>query len=380
MGQFEENKMIKKLENKLLKQKIFFENLISGMNDWVRVIDGNNRVIFMNEPMKKNLGDNEGKVCYLTLGKKSPCKNCITNKSITEDKISIKEEVVNGRTYSVVSSPIKDENGNVTCAVEVFRDITEAKVLEAMILQQNQKMKKDLKFAKQLQHKILPENKTYYDTLKVESRYIPSETLGGDVYDVVEIDDENIGLYIADVSGHGVTSSMMTMFIGQTLKNLSKNAIDPEVTLKYLSQRYRELNLDDQYYITLFYGVYNKSNKIFTYSNAGHNCMPIVIRSENILELELPGLPICTLVDEVKYEKRTLKIEKGDKIVYYTDGIVEARNSFKEFYGSENIVNICKKNNHKSIKALINIIIDEVNAFSQGNIADDMAIMIGEIV
>ncbi len=372
--------MIEKLQIELLKQKIFFENIMSGMKDWVRVVDINNRVIFMNKPMKEQLGNNEGKACHIALGKNSPCENCIKNKTIFEDKVIIKEEIVDGRIYSVISSPMKDEKDKVTSVVEVFRDITEEKKMESRLLQQNSKMKNDLNFAKQLQHKILPENKVYYNALKIESLYLPSEILGGDVYDVIEIDKDNIGIYIADVSGHGVTSSMMTMFIRQTLKNLDRDATDPEITLKYLSRRYRELNIDDQYYITIFYGVYNKSNKLFTYSNAGHNCMPIIIGKNEVTEIKQPGLPICSIVDEDGYKKRTIKLDKGDKILYYTDGITEARNIKSEFFGNENIMELCRSNKDKDIKDLLKIIIDKVNTFSGENIQDDIAIMIGEIV
>lgn len=372
--------MIKKLENELLKQKIFFENIISGMRDWVRVVDKNGIVIFMNDPMKNQLGNNVGKKCYLSLQKDSPCENCISNKAFIEDRVANKEEIVGERIYSVVSSPIKDKEGNINCAVEVFRDITEAKAMEALVLQQNQKMKNDLSFAKELQYKMLPKNGIYGNNVKIESLYIPSEILGGDVYDVIEIDEDNIGMYIADVSGHGVTSSMMTMFIRQTLKNLGENAKNPEKALEYLFQRYRELNIDDHYYITIFYGVYNRNNQIFSYTNGGHNCMPIIIRQQEVLELELPGLPICTIIDEADYERKSIKLNKGDKVLYYTDGITESRNHKKEFFGGHRIIELCKNNTNIDIKDLLDIIIEEVKNFSKGNMRDDRAIMIGEII
>ena len=330
--------MTKDLKNQLIKQQRFFEDILSGMDDWVRVIGLDNNIIFMNNPMKKKIGNNVGKPCYLSLGKTAPCENCISNRTIIGEKSITKEEIVNGRIYSVVSSPIRDENDQIYCAVEVFRDITEARAMEALILEQNKKMKNDLDFAKQLQHKILPANKVYYEALKISSIYIPSEILGGDVYDVVEINEDHIGLYIADVSGHGVTSSMMTMFIRQTLKNLGKDAINPDVTLKYLYHRYRELNIDAQYYITIFYGVYDKTNKLFTYSNAGHNCLPIVIRRDGIEEIELPGLPICTLFNDVEYGTKSIPLEKGDKILFYTDGITEAHNGEEGFFKSQSVL------------------------------------------
>ncbi|MFZ5968250.1 MAG: SpoIIE family protein phosphatase [Bacillota bacterium] len=377
---FRESAMNKHLEKELKRQRKFFDDILSGMKDWVRVIDKNNVVLFMNEPMKKKVGDNVGKQCFLSLGKKEPCQHCITNRAIFEGKAITKEEIVDGRIYSVVSSPIWDENHEIYCAVEVFRDITEKRAMENLIIEQNNKMKKDLNFAKQLQHKILPENRVYNGILKIASKYIPSEILGGDVYDVVEIDDQHIGMYIADVSGHGVTSSMMTMFIRQTLKNLGDKAIDPAITLRYLYHRYRELHIDDQYYITIFYGVYNQSNKTFTYSNAGHNCMPVLVRKDDIKELEASGLPICTLFDDVQYEKVETILQKGDKLFFYTDGISEAYEKNEGFFQNHRVMEICKLYGTLEIEELIEKMINEVMAFSKEQLKDDIAIFVGEIL
>ena len=371
--------MSKNLQEELVKQKNFFENVLAGMVDWVRVVDRSNRVIYMNDPMKKAVGDSIGLACYLSLGRDNPCINCISNKTMMEATTFVKEEVVNQRIYAVISSPIKDENNEVYCVVEVFRDITEARSLEALTLEQNRKMKNDLNIAKQLQHKILPENRVY-NNLKIESIYVPSEMLGGDVFDVIEIDDENIGLYIADVSGHGVTSSMMTMFIRQTLKSIGNDAIHPEITLKQLYHRYKELNIDDQYYITIFYGVYNKTTNLFSYSNAGHNCSPILIGSNQVLELELPGLPIFTFFEDVDYDKQSITLNKGDKIIFYTDGIGEAFSIEEGFFPSDRIFHICEEHRKEDIGDLIKIIMKEVNDFTKGYVKDDMAIMVGEIL
>ncbi|AOT73119.1 hypothetical protein Gferi_13575 [Geosporobacter ferrireducens] len=372
--------MKKELELQLKKQRKFFEDILSGMKDWVRVIDRDNRVLFLNEPMKKQVGDTTGQQCFKALNKKEPCENCITNRAIFEGKSITKEEVVGDKIFSVVSSPIYDEENNIQYAVEVFRDITEKRAMEELILEQNTKMKRDLNFAKQLQHKILPENRIYNNTLKIVSVYIPCELLGGDVYDVIEINENYIGMYIADVSGHGVTSSMMTMFIRQTLKSLEEKAIDPAVTLRYLYHRYRELHIDDQYYITVFYGVYDKKNKSFCYSNAGHNCMPIVLRKNYVEEVYMPGFPICTVFEDVQYENEVLTLHSGDRLLFYTDGIVEAVHPDKGFYQNDRILELCTSYLKEDMEPLMEAIITDVQEFAQGEIKDDIAIMMAQIL
>lgn len=372
--------MSRELENLLIQQRKFFENLLSSMKDWVRVIDKGNKVVFMNEPMQKYVGDTVGKECFKALGKTSPCEHCISNRAIFEGTSVVKEEVVDGRIYSVVSSPIQGADNSIQYAVEVFRDVTDKKAIERLLIDQNRKMKNDLDFAKQLQHKILPENRIYNQTLKIASKYIPSEILGGDVYDVIEINDQDIGMYMADVSGHGVTSSMMTMFIRQTLKNLGEKAMDPALTLQYLYHRYRELNIDDQYYITIFYGVYNKRTKLFTYANAGHNCMPILLKEGKVEEIYIEGFPICTLFDDVEYDKSQISLEKGNKLLFYTDGISEAYHHEKGFFQTQGVFDLCLENRDMEIEALTDMLIQQVRKYATEEIKDDIAIMVGEIL
>lgn len=371
--------MEKILTQKLERQKRFTQDILSGMIDLVRVIDKNNKIIFLNKPMEELLGDVRGKVCYMALGKPCKCKTCISETTIMNGKIVKKEEIVGDRIFSVVSSPIRDENGEIYCAVEVFRDVTKKRKLEKTIIEQNHKMKKDLDFAKYIQQRIIPQDGIYNDMINIHSKYIPSEILGGDVFDIINIDEDNIGIYMADVSGHGVTASMMTMFIRQTLKSLKVDALDPVHTLNYLNSRYKELGLEDNYYITILYGVYSRRNSTMRIVNGGHNCMPIVFNNNEVHEIFLPGLPICNLFDDVEYKEHTLHLSSGDRVLFYTDGISEAKNSCKEIYG-DRILQICKDNISMNSEGLIDNIVDDVVDFSNNDFADDVAIMMMDIV
>lgn len=367
------------LTKKLERQIRFTEDILAGMIDLVRVVDKNNRIIFINEPMKDLLGDIKGEICYRALGKPCKCEVCITETTIKHGKVVRKEEIVGDKIFSVVSSPIRDENGEIYCAVEVFRDVTEKKKMEKMILDRNVKMKNDLDFAKKIQQRIIPQDGIYNNMIEIYSKYIPSEILGGDVFDIIDIDEENIGIYMADVAGHGVTASMITMFIRQTLKNMKRDALDPVHTLNYLKCRYKELNLDDNYYFTILYGVFNKITSTIKIVNGGHNCMPIVLKKGDVEEMFLPGLPICSLFGAVEYKECNVNLDTGDRVLFYTDGITEARDTNKEVY-ADKIFEICKDNvSVRSDKLIVNII-DDVIKFSNNKIDDDIAIMMMEVL
>ncbi|MCG8485367.1 MAG: SpoIIE family protein phosphatase, partial [Clostridia bacterium] len=316
----------------------FVFNILENMQDMVRVVDKEDNVVFVNKIMREKLGNFIGKKCYELAGRNRKCMDCISEKSIEYCKPFEKEEEFNSNIYSVVSSPVFNENNQKYYAVEVFRDITEQKNMEKKIFDQYKKMKKDLDFAKQVQSQIIPNDSVYGECIKITSIYQPSELLGGDIFDVIEIDDENIGFYIADIAGHGVSASLFTMFLRQTMRNQKNKILSMEETINELIKNYKELNLDKETYMTLLYGTYNKKNREITFVNAGHNCFPTIIRkNKSVEEITITGLPICSLVDHFSHDCVTVKVEKGDQILLYTDGIIEGYNSEKDqYYGYKN--------------------------------------------
>src|SRR5699024_6036638 len=108
-------------------------------------------------------------------------------------------------------------------------------------------------FAKKIQMSILPK-KGVFGPLKIDYLYRPSEILSGDMFDIHKIDDEHIGIYISDVVGHGVSASIMTMFIRQTMESIMKDTLSPSDAISNLHKSFLDLNLDDENYFTLFYG------------------------------------------------------------------------------------------------------------------------------
>lgn len=369
--------MEKILAQKLKYQEKYTDDILSGMIDLVRVIDKNNKVVYINKPMRDLVGDIRGQVCYNALGKTCKCVKCITETSIKCGLVVQKEEWIKDKKYSVISSPIRDENGEIYRAVEVFRDVTEKKKMEQTILKQNQKMKNDIEFAKKIQKKMIPEDKQIKDIVKINSKYIPCEMLGGDMFDVFEIDQNNVGIYMADVAGHGVTASILTMFIKQTFKNikgkeLSKN---PNDVLNHLSKSFIDLNLDDEYYITIFYGVYNKETKALTFANGGQNCMPLVIRENEVEEVFIPGLPICTMFSGIKYEVKSIVLGEDDRILFYTDGVSEAKNGDNIEFEDE-FKDICRDNYHLNSEELLEHIYEKLKEFTNDNLHDDIAMLL----
>ena len=372
--------MLKAKEFKLVKE-VFDKHgmlnyhVLEGMADWVRVVDRNGQIIYANRTMKEALGNNVlDQECYSTLGKDHKCSFCITDRSIRKGETVQKEEIINGRYFSVKSSPVEDSNGEIFAAVQVFRDVTRERKLELQLIEKNKKMSKDLGFAKRIQEKILPQ-KGKIDNLMIDYIYKPSETLSGDMFDVFQIDDENIGIYISDVVGHGVAASMMTMFIRQTMRSIKIDILSPSIALAELHRRFTMLGLETDKYFTIFYGVFNKSTYQFKYANAGHNSIPIKYNDDGLEVLEIKGYPIALLFDEMMYDEKKVQLKKDDKILFYTDGITESKDKDGKEFGIESVIEMIEAHNGD----LLTEIQDKIISYSWGEQEDDFALVLMEV-
>lgn len=328
--------MLQRNESKLISRN-FIDEVINGMYDWVRVIDPDSNVIYMNKAMCEGLGGcHVGQKCYISTGKSEPCPNCISRKAIFDGHIHEKEEIINGRIYSVMSSPLKTEYGEIIAAVEVLRDVTSIRQLQRKVRQQNAKLQRDLDTAKKMQLSLLPSG--FHDE-RVNFSYIykPCEALGGDFLDIFQIDGNHIGFYIADVSGHGVPSSMLTIFLRSTI---DRSILSPSAALARLYEKFNTSGIFQDLYITVFYAVVDFRYNTVTYSNAGHNVVPVVFNRENVKLLSSAGIPISNWLPSPNYTDKSIYLEKGDNIFFYTDGLVEIKNQENKQFGEDRLVEI----------------------------------------
>ena len=334
------------------RNRRFIEDIIDGMFDWVRVLDKDDNVIFMNKAMSEGMKDAKiGSKCYNAIGRSTPCENCISKKAVFYGQTHEKEESINDKIFSVMSSPVKNENGEIIAVVEVLRDATQMKQLQARILRQNAVLRDDLSMARRLQCSMLPKNFPE-DRVVFSYIYNSCEALGGDFLDIFKIDENHLGLYVADVSGHGVPASMLTIFLRSTL---SKKLLSPSDALNELFKEFNSSNLGDDLYITVFYAIINLEEKTMLYSNAGHNASPVIFRSENKNSFELlrhPGIPISRWVECPGYKDGFTRLRSGDRLFFYTDGIMEMRNAENEQFGEDRLLKLLLADNRDPVGTL----------------------------
>nr|WP_255702390.1 SpoIIE family protein phosphatase [Peptoniphilus sp. KCTC 25270] len=317
--------------------------ILDGIADMIRIVNKDNEVVYFNDAMEKFFSGNTNLiVCEMDQeeGQDSFCDMRITERCLSTGEVIQREESVGEDYYSVKTNPIFGDNGSIIGAIEVFRNKSTEKKLQIELIERNKSLMEEMQAARNIQQALLPTENSIKG-IDLNYLYRPASALSGDVFDVYEIDEDHIALYIADVVGHGFSSSMTTMFIFQTLRNMQKKILkNPALTMEELNKRFLQLGLSVEIYFTLFYGVFNRKTKEFTYTNAGHNCPPMVKQGEDITLLEASGYPINRLFSEHKYEAETIQLKDKSQILLYTDGIVEYKNIDRIEFGIQRLKEI----------------------------------------
>ncbi|WP_297376581.1 SpoIIE family protein phosphatase [uncultured Helcococcus sp.] len=365
-----------RLENFTRISEIRRFRFLEAMEDLVRIRDENGEIMYENSSMREVVKNNL--INHTKYIKSSDLFFDLYSSEKTV-KETIKSEInLDGRIYAAKASPIFDENNKVEGYIEVYRDITGEKMLNNKLLEARMKIQNDILLAKNIQKSILPKNKKFRN-IYFQFAHIPSDDLSGDVFDVVVIDENKIGVYIADVVGHGVSASIMTMFIRQSMRRIlqENKGFGPEETILTLKKMYSQLELDISQYFSIIYMLIDTKAKTISYVNAGHNTFPILFNGGQIAILENKGKLISNLFKDPKYEVKTLKLIEGDKILMYTDGLTETKNHEGKFFDEQRLLNWLKRNKHDS--QLVDKLVDELNMFRQGSQKDDIAILLCDI-
>ena len=188
-------------------------------------------------------------------------------------------------------------------------------------------MNDELEMARVIQQKLIPTKNTIEN---IYSFYKPMSEVGGDLFDFIHFDDKSsIGIFISDVSGHGLPAALITTMVKSNILKSKEYYSNPAKLLMYLNESLCELT--DENFVTAFYGIYNISKRSITYSNAGHQ-PPFAILNNKILLLDrAKSLPLIMmnnaelLESKLQYKNSTAILPKNSKIFFYTDGLVEAK-------------------------------------------------------
>lgn len=269
-----------------------------------------------------------------------------------------------------------DGPAEIGAIASVFNEITHKfKKAQDSILEQ-EKLQKEMEVAKEIQHSLLPRKMPDVSGYDIAPLYKAAAEVGGDYYDFVEVDDDTVGVVVADVSGKGVPGSLVMTMIRTALRmeaRGNKNASD-------VMAKMNEFVTDDMkkgMFVTMFYVILDSQNRIISYASAGHNPMILYRYETNETYFLNPrGFPVgISLPDETLFRNsinvEKIKLKKDDMLLIYTDGVTEAMNARREQYGEERLLSMIKQYGHLHPKAFIEKLDLDIKKFTGGNPQND---------
>jgi len=197
-----------------------------------------------------------------------------------------------------------------------------------LLLEALNKLKKELESGKNIQMKLLPESQSKFGDFNFESLVLPSLYLSGDFVDYFKVNENYSAFYIADISGHGVSSALVTVFLKSFMNNAkeefsqkhNKNILKPAYLLQTLNTEL--LKEDFGKFSTLFYGTIDHKKNTLTYCNAGHYPAPIFNSNGKSRLIESSDIPVG-ISSDAQYNEKNIKLSKKFSLVFFSDGILD---------------------------------------------------------
>lgn len=284
-----------------------------------------------------------------------------------DEVIVVSPLLVKGKELGVIFI-IEDKNkfiGNdeeiiSALTIQVAIAINNAKIYAD--LRVKERISQELEVASRIQKTILPKNITNIYGLQIANYFEPAKEVGGDYYDYTVKDDENVSITIADVSGKGVPAAFLMALGRSILKTLERQGQSPADNLRNLNQIIYP-DITEDMFITMLHSNFNNKTKILTYSNAGHNPLIVYRAKEDKVELHSVKGVAIGFMQGYNYKQGELKLEKGDIVLYYTDGITEAENPNKELFGFERLEKVIYDNRYNDVDTIKENILNEINIF-----------------
>jgi len=286
-------------------------------------------------------------------------------------------------------TPVKDKSGKTSHFIGVQSDITARREAEEALKAANERMKEDLDAGAEVQKALLPHILPNVKNIEFAWRFKPCAQLAGDFLNIVKLDEKHIAVYVIDVSGHGVSASLLAVTVSKLLssaafpsvlfqnqdENSPQQVIAPPKVVAERLNSYFQFSRSSSKFFTMVYGILNTDDYSFDYVCVGHPPPYILSTGKKPVMLYDEQFPIG-VVDKPEYDQRTVKLEAGDKMVLYTDGVTEACNHAGDAFGEARLEANLSLRSQSSLEELVSAVVEEVESWSGGeNFKDDVSML-----
>ncbi len=244
-------------------------------------------------------------------------------------------------------------------------------------MEAERRSQQEMEIARQVQSRLLPQQAPALATLDCAGKCIQTRAVGGDYYDFLDFGSGKLGLVVADISGKGISGALLMANLQANLRSQYALALADLPRLLHSVNHLFYKNTETNHYATTFFAVYDGESQLLRYVNCGHN-PPLLLRKTGEVEWLQATATVLGLFEEWDCTVAEQQLASGDVLLIYTDGISEAAaGEDAEEFGEERLIQSVRSHQCKPANEILEAIVADVQAFSHGEQADDMTLIVG---
>lgn len=249
-----------------------------------------------------------------------------------------------------------------TLAAQIAIALENARLYEE-IEKQERRLERDLSLARELQGRLLPQASPKLGHLDVAAKFVPARTIGGDLYDFIPYSMSRLGIAIGDVSGKGAPAAIYAALVSGILRSHAPIEPSPSEMLSAVNLSLAERRVEAQF-VSIIYAVWDDAHRTLTVSNSGLP-RPVYVHAGKTEVIEATGLPLG-LFDEAEYDELEFRMKPGDLFVFFSDGMLDARNRKGDLFGRGRLEAIVAENAANTAQQVVDAIFKAVADHSAG--------------
>jgi sigma-B regulation protein RsbU (phosphoserine phosphatase) len=250
----------------------------------------------------------------------------------------------------------------MTLAAQVAIAIENARLYEE-IARQERRLERDLALARELQMRLLPQALPLLANLELAAKFVPARAIGGDLYDFIPYSLSRLGIVIGDVSGKGAPAAIYAALVSGILRSHAPIEPGPAEMLRAVNLSLAERRIEAQF-VSIIYAVWDDEHQTLQVANSGLP-RPIHVHAGKNQVIEATGLPLG-LFDDANYDEFAFKMKSGDMFVFFSDGILDARNRRGELFGRGRVEQLVAECAGKSADCVVNSLFKAAAEHSAG--------------
>ena len=284
--------------------------------------------------------------------------------------------------YTSLFYKLKRKNKNLQESYEKIDAINkELKDTQAELQTANGQLRKRIEAGRRIHLQLMGDKPTDLQGLSLAANYLPAEEIGGDLYDLIKLEDKFI-FYLVDITGHGIDGAFLNVFVKEAINNFlvtndQRKEISPQKIMEHINQRLRDEKFPEDYFICLLLFVVDLNSYKVKYANAGFQSLPLLAHKGEVKELTTSELPISLAISSSEYEfpEGSFYLEEDDVLLAATDGLIEEE-ARGEIYSLERLSNNLKINQHYGPQLIMDEIINDFHQFRDKPQSDDITFLI----